>query len=275
MDYNYTKIKGRPNDVDANYFSDYLEDGTTPNPNVTLIPKNYLEDVTKEDLAAIQFWNNNYTKIKIRGGDKSYYQRSFVIRKSSKNPHHMYAPVKMAPLTEAEQSAKIIKDSIAHYNAMTPLTEEQRHAKLIAASAAKASSAASAAYVNAMAPVAASAVSSVNGVSRELWNAHSSWENQQPSETLSDWIQRLTKRIPPKGTIVDGTMYGVKSKKSKKSSYRAYKKRYSICKMDPSTLTLVQSRKRRSVCKGYKKSQRTFSLGNMDKTLRKKRSVCK
>jgi len=100
------------------------------------------------------------------------------------------------------------------------------------------------------------------GVSIELWNANPSWANQQANETMDDWIDRLIKKNPPKGTNVDVRMYGVKSRKSKKSrksSYRAHKQKYSICKMDPSILTVVQSRKRRSVCKGaYKKAHRKF-----------------
>ena len=182
----------------------------------------------------------------------------------------------MAPLTAEQQRAKLIADSVLATQKLKDNMAEF-HALGPGAAAPVAASSAAAATVDEPKP----------GVSLKLWNENPSWANQQANETFSYWINRVTSKnkIPPKGTIVDGIMYGMKSrksKKSKKSSYRSHKQRYSICKMDPSTLTLVQSRKRRSVCKGaYKKSQRKFSLCDMDKTLltpvqrKKRRSLCK
>ena len=126
------------------------------------------------------------------------------------------------------------------------------------------------------------------GVSLELWKQNPDWHKQLETESYYQWEDRFYSRKPPKGTTalnINGilTTYGLKSRKSKKSPYRSYKKKYSICKMEPKLLTSVQIKKRRSICKGtaYKKAQRKFSLCKMDPNIltlvqrKKRRSLCK
>jgi hypothetical protein len=57
---------------------------------------------------------------------------------------------------------------------------------------------------------------SLPSVPDELWDPK--WRILDPNETLDYWLKRVEKKIPPKGTFVNGIMYGLRKKtKSRKA----------------------------------------------------------